>query len=310
MSDKLKISIVIPVFNEEANIRELFSRLMAVINRTSTDVEILFVDDGSRDETFNLIKKLHDEDKRVKGISLSRNFGHQVALFAGIKEASGEVTITMDGDLQHPPEVIIDLIEKFSEGFDIVNTRRLETSGENWFKRKSSSSFYRILNMISSIKVESGFADFRLMNRKAVDAFLQFPERDRFTRGLISWMGFRQAMVDYVAPQRFQGKSKYSTKKMLRLAIDGITSFSSRPLRISFYTGIVIFLLGLLYAVFAVVDYFRGNTIQGWTSILVSVLILGGFQLLMLGVVGEYIARIFNETKSRPLYFIKDKTES
>ena len=310
MSESLKLSIVIPVYNEELNIEVLYDRLMTVLGHISISFEILFVDDGSKDNSFRLIRQLSEKDNHVKGISLSRNFGHQVALHAGLEGATADLIITMDGDMQHPPEMIIPLIEKANEGFDIVNTRRIDTKGEGFAKKTSSGLFYKLINSLSDIHIESGSADFRLMTRKALDAYLQFPERDRFTRGLISWMGFRQTSLDYNAPARFKGNSKYSLRKMLHFALDGITSFSSRPLRISFYCGFFVFLMGIIYACFAIIQFINGKTVQGWTSMLVSILVLGGIQLLSIGVIGEYIARIFNETKARPLYFIKDKTGS
>jgi dolichol-phosphate mannosyltransferase len=200
------------------------------------------------------------------------------------------------------------MIELYRQGFDIVNTVRTETEGIGSLKKITSGLFYRLLNRISGIGIKAGSADFRLMSRKSVDAFITLPERDRFTRGLVTWMGFSQAELHYKAAARFTGISKYSSIKMLKFALDGITSFSSRPLRISFYLGLVSLLLGIVYGVFIVTGYFRGNTIQGWTSLILVVLFLGGAQLLSLGIIGEYIARIFNESKSRPLYIIKDKT--
>jgi dolichol-phosphate mannosyltransferase len=225
-----------------------------------------------------------------------------------MQQACGNIIITMDADLQHPPELIPQMLDAGNRGYDIVNTRRIDGKGASHFKKLTSRCFYRIINRIADITIPEGSSDFRLMNRKALDSFLQFGERDRFTRGLVNWMGFRQTVVDYECPPRNAGKSKYTFRKMVHFAADGITAFSSRPLRIASYTGFIVFLLGLAYAVFAVVQHFTGRTIPGWTSLLVTVLILGGIQLLGLGIIGEYLARIFNESKSRPLYFIKDKT--
>lgn len=306
MSSENLLSIVIPAFNEEQNIAPLYLALNNVLGNSGFHYEIIFVDDGSRDRTFDEIKKLGVSDIKVSGISLSRNFGHQVAIMAGLQQARGNLVLMMDADLQHPPEVIPRMIEEQKKGFDIVNTRRIDAKGTAVSKKTSSRFFYSLLNKLSDVKIEPAAADFRLMTRKAVDAFLQFEERDRFTRGLISWMGFNQGIVEYTASERFAGKSKYTFRRMLSFGMDGITSFSSKPLRISFYAGFILFLIGLIYALYAVIIHFRGNSVQGWTSILVSVLIIGGFQLLSIGMIGEYIARIFNETKSRPLYFIKD----
>jgi glycosyltransferase involved in cell wall biosynthesis len=302
------ISIVIPLLNEEGNIDVLYNALVPVVEKISMDYELIFVDDGSKDNSFSIITKLSEQNSKVLGISLSRNFGHQIALAAGMEHTSGELVITMDADMQHPPEIILDLYNKYKEGYDIVNTIRTETADSGVFKKITSSWFYRIINRLSDIHIEPAAADFRLMNRKTVTAFLQLKEKDRFTRGLISWMGFKQAMVEYTAPSRFSGKSKYSVFKMFRFAADGITSFSAKPLRISFFAGLIVSLIGLLYAIYAVIEYFGGQTIPGWTSILVSVLLIGGIQLISIGIIGEYLARVFNEAKNRPMYLVKQYT--
>ncbi len=304
------ISVIIPLLNEEGNIRVLYDALLPVVEEVSGSYEIIFVDDGSKDASFDIINQLSLQNSNVLGISLSRNFGHQVALTAGMEHASGEIVITMDADMQHPPDVILDLYKKFKEGFDIVNTIRTETADSGTFKKMTSGWFYKIINRLSDIHIEPAAADFRLMNRKTVNAFLQLKEKDRFTRGLISWMGFKQAMISYTAPSRFSGKSKYSLFKMLRFAADGITSFSAKPLRISFFSGLIVSLIGLFYAIYAVIEYFSGKTIPGWTSILVSILIIGGIQLISIGIIGEYLARVFNEAKNRPLYMVKQYTTS
>jgi polyisoprenyl-phosphate glycosyltransferase len=308
MSSENLLSIIIPSYNEEPNVAALYGELHPVLDSIGLDYEIIFVDDGSSDNTFQEIKKLSASDKKVSGISLSRNFGHQVAIMAGLQQSKGSIVIMMDADLQHPPEIIPQLIEEHKKGFDIVNTRRLDPKGTGVAKKTTSRFFYGFLNQLSDVRIEPAAADFRLMTRKAVDAFIRFEERDRFTRGLISWMGFRQTIVEYTASARHAGKTKYTFGKMLRFGMDGITSFSSKPLRISFYSGFIFFIIGLAYAAYAIVRHFNGSTVAGWTSILVSVLIIGGFQLLSIGIVGEYIARIFNESKARPLYFIKDDT--
>jgi polyisoprenyl-phosphate glycosyltransferase len=308
MPENLELSLVIPLFNETENITPLYRAIIPVIHKLNRSTEIIFVDDGSLDHSFDLVKYLASQDPRVKGISLSRNFGHQVALTAGLQQAKGSLIVTLDADLQHPPEIIISLIDQYEQGFDIVNTRRMDSSDNGYFKRLSSRYFYRFMNRIADISLTESSSDFRLMTRKALDCFLQFEEKDRFTRGLVSWMGFRQTVVDYECPPRFAGQSKYTLRKMLHFAADGITSFSAKPLRIASYMGVIVFLIGLLYTGYAIIRHISGNTIPGWTSLLVTVLLLGGIQLLSLGVIGEYLARIFNESKSRPLYFIKDQT--
>jgi dolichol-phosphate mannosyltransferase len=306
MTDIPELSIVIPLYNEVDNLNRLYEELVQVLEKTKKLSEIIFVDDGSRDGSFDIVRSLKVTDARIRGISLSRNFGHQIALMAGIQKARGKIIITMDADLQHPPETILQMLEEYEKGFDIVNTRRIDGKDTGYFKKFTSRYFYRLINRIAQVTIPEGSSDFRLMNRKALDAFLQFGERDRFTRGLISWMGFSQAVVEYQSPRRFAGSSKYTLRRMLHFAADGITAFSAKPLRIASYTGVVVFLVGFAYAVFAVINYFRGTTIPGWTSLLVTVLLLGGIQLLSIGIIGEYLARIFNEAKSRPLYFIKE----
>jgi len=308
MTENPEISLVIPLYNEEENLHALYRELVPVLNDINLRAEVIFVDDGSRDKSFQMVKELSALDNRISGISLSRNFGHQVALTAGMQHARGEMVITLDADLQHPPNEIPRLIEQYDLGFDIVNTRRIDTEEIGFFKKTSSKLFYNLINRISEVPITESSSDFRLMSRKALDSFIQFSERGRFTRGLISWMGYRQTVIDYICPPRFAGKSKYTVRKMLHFAADGVTSFSAKPLRIASYVGVIVFLLGLIYAVFAIIQNLSGKTIPGWTSLLVTVLLLGGIQLLTLGVIGEYLARIFNESKSRPLYFIKDKT--
>jgi dolichol-phosphate mannosyltransferase len=300
------ISVVIPLLNEEGNINILYDLLKTVLEKISPDFEILFVDDGSTDTSFELIRSLSEKDKRVTGLSLSRNFGHQVALTAGLEHAKGKAVVTMDADLQHPPELISQLYEEYKKGFDIVNTIRKDPDNIGWFKKATSSLFYKLINYLSDVRIQPAAADFRLMSRKAVNAFMKIRERDRFTRGLVSWMGFRQATIEYMAASRFAGKSKYTLKRMIRFASDGITSFSSRPLRVSFYLGLIVLAIGIIYSGFAIYEYFQGVTVQGWTSTLLTIIILGSIQLISIGVLGEYIARVFNEAKGRPLYFLKE----
>lgn len=302
------LSIILPCYNEEGNLRHVYRDIMESVPEDVNGLEVVFVDDGSSDGTFAVIEELSGQDPRVKGIRLSRNFGHQVALYAGLHEARGDRVVIMDADGQHPASLIPDLIGKMSEGYDIVNTIRLETEGTGVVKKASSRWFYRLFNALSDVRIEPSAADFRIMNRKALDAFLSMEEHDRFTRGIIGWMGFRQATLEYRAPRRISGTSKYSFRKMRHFALDGITSFSSKPLRISAVFGLVVLFSGLVYLVYAIVMYFLGRTNPGWTSLLVTILILGGVQLLIMGIVGEYLARIFHETKRRPHYFIQQRT--
>lgn len=301
----MKLSLIIPSYNEEKNIKLLYNQITSILK--NYEYECIFVDDGSKDKTFNEIKILSENDSRIKGISFSGNFGHQTALLAGLKEANNEIIITMDADGQHPAEIIPELINEYKKGYDIVNTKRISTADASFFKKLSSKWYYKILNTLTDVKIEPASSDFRLMTRKTVDAFLQIDERNRFTRGLIKWMGYKQSVIEYKAPERMSGKSKYTFQKMFRFAFDGITSFSSKPLKFSMITGIISIIGGFSYSVYILIMYFQGNTTPGWASMMLVILILGGFQLLSIGIIGEYIARIFNEAKNRPHYFIKEK---
>ena len=301
-----EISVILPLYNEEGNIPVIYSQLVDVLEKINIDFELIFVDDGSEDNSRDEIEAIAHNDDRVLGISLSRNFGHQIAIVAGLEHSNAKYTIMMDCDLQHPPEVIAALYEKALEGYDIVNTIRNDSKDLGTVKRSSSKGFYSLLAKLADVKIHKSSADFRLMSRKTVEAFLKMKEKDRFTRGLVSWMGFHQTFVHFDAPQRHSGKSKYSYRKMIGFAADGIFSFSSKPLRISFYLGLIVCMLGLIYAVFVVTAYFTGNTIPGWASLMITVLFLGGVQLLSIGIIGEYLARVFNEVKNRPLYYVKD----
>jgi dolichol-phosphate mannosyltransferase len=308
MINPLKISIVIPCYFEEENV-EFIHRELAKVGEDLRDfeIEIIFVDDGSNDHTFERIKELAARDKRVKGIALSKNFGKTMAIYAGMTEAGGELIITMDADGQHPPSLIPELIEKYEDGMDIVNTKRISNMGVGLLKRLQSRIFYRFINFLSEVKVEPMASDFRLMTRKAVDAFLSLEERDRYTNGLVSWMGFRQASISYTAPKRHSGRTSFSGKMLLRLGLDGITSFSAKPLRISFSLGLIILAFDMAYGIYAILNYFFGKTTPGWTSMMFTILFLGGVQLVSIGIIGEYIARLFNESKKRPHYFIEDR---
>ncbi len=303
----MKISIVIPSYNEESNIALLFDKIKKVL--TGLSYECIFVDDGSKDATFKNIKELATNNIEVKGISFSRNFGHQIALLAGLKESEGDVIIMMDADGQHPPEVIPELLKKHDEGFEIVNTRRLSTADAGAFKKFTSKSYYRLINSLTEVRIEPASSDFRLMSRKVADAFLQIEEKDRFTRGLVSWMGFKQTIVEFNAPPRMTGVSKYTFKKMIHFAWDGITSFSSKPLKFSLFAGLFSLVFGVIYSFYALIEFILGNTIPGWTSTILIILLLGGVQLLSLGIIGQYLSRIFNEAKNRPHYFIQDRCE-
>ncbi len=303
----MKISIVLPAFNEEENIDFIYGEIKRALADYVGSLEILFVDDGSHDKTFSLIRKLSDEDPHVKGVRLSRNFGAQAAMMAGLAESTGDIMIIMDADGQHPPAVIHEMIREYEKGFDIVNTKRESTSGAGWFKKLTSTLFIKTINYLSDLEIGFEYSDFRLMNRQSVEAFLQISEQNRFMRGLVSWIGFRQSFIPYTAPDRYAGSTKWTLRALARLGINGITSFSSKPLRLAIHIGLLALLLGFLYTIYAVVVFITGRTIPGWPSLLITILFLGGFQLLTLGIIGEYIARIFHESKRRPHYFIQER---
>ncbi|MBI2413415.1 MAG: glycosyltransferase [Deltaproteobacteria bacterium] len=306
---RLTFSVVVPVFNEEPNIDEFLKRTLKVMGSLEGDFEIVFVDDGSTDSTFKKIMKWSKDRKEVRGLRFSRNFGHQAAITAGIDEASGDAVIVMDGDLQHPPELIPELVKAWRNGYNIVNTKREETEGIPLGKKLFSKAFYKIINIDSEVPIPADAADFRLMDRASVEAFKKIREQDRFVRGLTSWIGFSQASVPYRAEARHSGKTKYSFAKMLKFAANGITSFSTLPLKFVGYMGLFVASLSFAYACYALyVRLVLNIAVEGWTSMLVGMLFLGGVQLIGIGVLGAYIARIFRQVKNRPLYIVRDRT--
>jgi len=298
-----KTSIILPVYNEAENIILLYEELVKVCN---TETEFIFVDDGSKDNTFREIHELSDKDSRIKCLSLSRNFGHQNALMAGMENASGDVIVLMDADLQHPPALLPQMFQKIEEGFDLVITKRKRTAEINPLKYFFSHLFYKFINSISETKIEPKAADFRAFNRNVLESVLQFKERDLFLRGIFSWIGFHSTTLEFEAPARQFGKTKYSFTTMMRLAWKGTTSFSFKPLRIALLFGSLLSLASFAFGAYALLAYFRGNTIPGWASLIIAVMILGGTQLLAIGLLGEYIAKLFTESKKRPRYLIKN----
>lgn len=302
-----RISIVVPIFNEAENIGPMSGKLLQVIG--TYDLEILFVDDGSTDESLAILKNLNDKDKRVKFISLSRNFGQQYALKAGLDHASGDAVITMDGDFQHPPSLLPEMIGEWKSGrYDMVLTKRKSGNETPFLKQITSSLLYRIMNFLSEVPMEADTPDFRLMDRKVVEVLKGNNEPFLFLRGSIAWMGFRKKMIEFEASPRLSGTSKYSLGKMMGFALDGITSFSIKPLRLATLTGLVISFFAFLYALVAVSLYFFSDRlISGWASILVSILFMGGIQLIMIGILGEYIGKIFITLMNRPNYLIREK---
>jgi polyisoprenyl-phosphate glycosyltransferase len=301
------ISIAIPVYNEVENVPILYDHLKPVLEKLPFTFEIIFVDDGSSDGTYAAVQKLQAHDHRIKAISFSRNFGHQAALTAGLHYATGDAVITMDGDLQHPPALIPTLIAKWQEGNQVVFTVREATADESFFKKMTSKLFYRIMNASSKTPVQPFGADFRLLDRAVVSSLKTLEERDRFLRGLIGWLGFSSVGVPFTANARAAGNTKYSTRRMMNFALDGILSFSATPLHLVTLLGLIVSALSFVYGAYSLYAYFfTERTIPGWTSILVTVLFLGGVQLISIGILGEYLLRVYNETKRRPLFIIKD----
>lgn len=306
--EDFSVSVVVPAFNEESNLLELYIALKESLSRC-TDYEIIFVDDGSVDGTLSQIIEFHKTDPNVQYVSLSRNFGHQCALKAGLDLARGDCVISMDADMQHPPELIHKFLEKWRQGYDVVNSKRLTPKEQSRFKALTSRWFYKFLNAISELHFEEGAADFRLMDRKVVDKIKNINENSLFLRGLILWVGFNQTWISYQPNNRHSGKSKYTLWRMLGLALDGITSSSIKPLRVSFLLGLIISILAFGYAIFALyANLFFGSTITGWTSLLLSVLLLGGVMLIVLGIVGEYLGKVVQDVKRRPLYIINESS--
>jgi len=295
----MRLSIVIPCYNEAGNVAELCKKLGDICEGIDGEVEFIFVDDGSSDGTFDKLKDLAGDDNRIQVISLSRNFGHQAALTAGIDHAEGDAIIVMDADLQHPPELIPRFIEKWQQGFDLVYAQR------EGIKPRLG---YRIINALMKVNVPAESADFRLMDRKVVEAFRQMPERSRFIRGMISWLGFKQIGIGYKEANRFSGQRTYTLRQTARMALNAILAFSSIPLRMASVLGFITLLAGLGYGIYILYAMLAGWPIErGWTSLIMTVLILGGVQLICLGVIAEYIGRIFEEVKHRPLYVVREK---
>ncbi len=299
------ISVVAPVFNEEAILPEFYRRVAAALEGSSQSWELVLVNDGSRDGSPGIMRDLHERDPRVKVVSFARNFGHQIAITAGMDYAAGDAVVVIDSDLQDPPETILELLARWREGYQVVYAIRSERKGETWFKEFTARLFYRIIYRITDIDLPLDAGDFRLMDRKVVDALKTMREKHRFMRGLSVWVGFRQTGVAYVRAERFAGETKYPLRKMLRFALDGITSFSYLPLHMATYVGFVAAGLSVLGILLAVILRLSGrNALHGQATTLVSVLFLGGVQLIFLGIIGEYLGRIYDEVKGRPLYIV------
>jgi len=305
---KIQYSIIVPLYNEEEVIGESYKRIKAVMEETKEVYEVIFINDGSRDQTEHLAKEICSKDPNIKLINFSRNFGHQPAITAGMRESSGEAIIIIDADLQDPPSVMLKMIEKWKEGYDVVYGKRIKRSGETFFKKMTAKMYYRLLTRITDVKIPVDVGDFRLIDRSVCNALNDLPERNRYVRGLVSWVGYKQTFVEFEREERFSGETKYPLRKMIKLAVDGITGFSNKPLKLASTLGYIVSCFGFVYLIVILIQkLFTDTTIQGWTSIIGLLLILNGVTLIMLGVLGEYVGRIYDEIKARPVYIIKEK---
>jgi len=305
---RTEYSFVVPIHDEEANLPELAPRLQSVMDRLDGESEVILVDDGSRDGSYAWMCGIRARDPRFRIIQLSRNFGHQLALTAGLDHAQGQAVVIMDADLQDPPEVVPDLVAKWKEGYEVVVAVRKERKGETRFKRLTAALYYRLLRRLTSVEITTDGGDFRLVDRKALDAFKALREKDRFVRGMFSWIGFRQAEVPFVRAERFAGRTKYPLHRMLELALDGLLSFSKSPLRLVLKLGFAVSAASFLGGVLAVLCKVTGvYVVTGWTSIVLAIFFLGGVQLTVMGLIGEYIGRIYEQVKDRPLYVVRER---
>ncbi|WP_379127599.1 glycosyltransferase family 2 protein [Paenibacillus sp. sgz500958] len=304
---KARYSVIIPMYNEEEVIAHTYARLKTVMDGCGDSYELVFVNDGSRDRTAEIMREISSQDENVRLIDFSRNFGHQVAITAGMDYSEGQAVVVIDADLQDPPEVILQMISKWKEGYEVVYAKRLKRHGETFFKKATAKLFYRLLRSMTSVEIPTDTGDFRLIDRKVCDVLRGLKEKNRYVRGLVSWVGFRQTMVEYVREERFAGETKYPLKKMISFALDGITSFSYKPLKIASYVGFFLAFSSFIYLFFVLFQrLFTDWTIPGWTSIVGVNLLFNGIVLMLLGIMGEYIGRIYDESKDRPLYIVRE----
>ena len=303
---KTTLEIILPAHNEHGNIIPIYNEIKEALAITEYDYFILFVDDGSKDETLSQIKDLAKEDHKVKYIELSRNFGHQNAIKAGLDASDADVIIMMDCDLQHPPSLINELLKHYELGYDIVRTNRAENDTSSYFKRKTSNIFYKFLNKLSDITLEQGSADFRLISGNAIQQLKSFNEFDLFYRGLIKWMGFKQISIEYNPAERIHGQTKYTYRKMLSFGLKGFTSFSVKPLYFAAYLGLIFSFLSIMYIPYIFYALYTNTHVEGWPSVIATVAFFGGLNLMILGIIGIYISKLFVQSKNRPHYIIKE----
>ncbi|NLP28517.1 MAG: glycosyltransferase family 2 protein [Clostridia bacterium] len=307
MKEDFLLSVVVPMYFEEEVAEECYKRLTTVMLENAFKYELIFVNDGSTDKTPDILKEIAQKDSNTKVVNFSRNFGHQAAVTAGVQVAKGDAIVIIDADLQDPPELIADMVKLWQNGNDVVYAKRKKRKGETWFKLTTAKYFYKFLDSMSDTKIPQNTGDFRLIDKKVANVFLQLPERNRFIRGMISWLGFKQIAIEYVRDERFAGDTKYPLKKMIKFAKDGIIGFSSKPLKLITTLGLFSVIISFAVLIYSLASkIFQRDIEQGWTSIMVAISFFSGVQLLSLGIVGEYIARIYDETKGRPLYIVKD----
>ncbi len=307
----MQLSIIIPIYNEEPNINILYERVKKVCSDITPDHELLFINDGSRDRSIQLIYELSKKDPCVKFINFSRNFGHQIAVMAGIDHVKGEAVVIIDADLQDPPELILQMHNKMKEGFEVVYAKRRSRAGEGFLKRFTAKLFYRTLAKITSINIPVDTGDFRIMDHKIVEVLRMMPEQQKFLRGQISWIGFNQTFIEYDRDVRHGGETGYTYKKMIRLALDGITSYSNLPLKFATFAGFIVAgatFVTILYALYS--RFITGDVVPGWTSLILSILFIGGVQLICIGIIGEYISRMSANMRDRPLYIVRESNVS
>jgi polyisoprenyl-phosphate glycosyltransferase len=303
------LTIIIPAYNEEPVLYQLYDRLSTVMKGLSSDYgyELLFVNDGSTDKTVDIVKELRDDDPHISYVDLSRNYGKEIAMIAGLDHAKGDAVIIIDADLQHPPEFIPEMVMYWEEGYEDIYAKRMKREGESWLKKYTSKKYYEILKKTTRMPIYPDAGDFRLLDRRCVDALRRMRETQRYTKGMYGWIGFKKKEIEYVAAPRASGETKWNYLSLINLAIEGVTSSTTFPLRVSSFLGFFISFLALLYTIFVVIQtVIYGSPVSGYPTLLVSILFLGGIQLISIGIIGEYLGRIFIETKNRPLYFVEE----